>query len=294
MAEEVIGGYKLVNVIASGQSSWVWEVVEVSSNRHFAMKRLLPEKKNDQQAVKLLIHEAKVGKKLQHPHIIKIVHTSIKPENPYYVMEYFPAGSLGMRLLRKEFDFIKENARHILKKCMTALAYMNGSKYVHRDVKPDNFLVNAAREVRLIDFAIAKKIEKPPFWANWFPKKRTTRTAGTRSYMSPEQILNEALDGRADIYSFGASMYELFTGRLPFVGDTSDKLLMKHLKEKPMTPESHNPELHKDFAKLILQMLEKKRENRPKDFHEVMMRLQKIRIYKGEPKPRANDMYEEV
>ncbi len=289
MAEEVIGGYKLQNVIASGQTSWVWEVVEVTSNRHFAMKRLLPEKKNDQRAIKFLIHEAKVGQKLQHPNIIKIVHTSIKPQNPYYVMEYFPAGSLKLRLMRKEFDFIKENSRHILKKAMTALAYMNASKYVHRDIKPDNFLVNAAREVRLIDFALAKKIEKPPFWANWFPKT-TVRTAGTRSYMSPEQIMNESLDARADIYSFGATMYELFTGRPPFVGDTSDKLLMKHLKEKPATPQMHNPELHDDFCKLVLQMLEKKREKRPKDFHEVLMRLQKIRIYKDEPKPTDDEM----
>src|SRR5258708_36738352 len=103
----------------TGQSSQVWEVVEVSSHRHFAMKLLLPEKVRDADQRRLLRHEATVGKKLAHPNVIKIVAVSTDSKNPYFVMEFFPAGSLKIRMLRKQYDFIKENALSIFKQGAT-------------------------------------------------------------------------------------------------------------------------------------------------------------------------------
>ena len=97
---------------------------------------------------------------------------------------------------------------------------------------------------------------------------------GTRSYMSPEQIRGEPLDGRADIYSFGATCYELVTGRPPFRGASSQDLLTKHITEKPVSPRVHNPDVTQEFGDLVLHMLAKKREDRPQDFHEVLMKLQ--------------------
>src|SRR5262245_51495261 len=114
MAEEVIGGYRLVNLMMTGQSSQVWEVVELSSHRHFAMKLLLPEKVRDSEHRRMLLHEAKVGKQLAHPNVIRIVQVSTEAANPYFVMEFFPAGSLKLRIVRKQLDFIKEKAHDIL------------------------------------------------------------------------------------------------------------------------------------------------------------------------------------
>src|SRR5262249_60138115 len=130
------------------QTSQVYEVVEVTSHRHFAMKLLLPEKAKLAEFRNLLYHEAGVGKKMAHPNIIRIITIGRDSSNPYYVMEFFPAGSLKLRIMRKQFDFIKEHAHNILKQSATALAYMNASGYVHRDLKPDNILVNRARHVR--------------------------------------------------------------------------------------------------------------------------------------------------
>ena len=216
MADEIIGGYKLRNLMATGQSSQVWEVVELSSHRHFAMKILLPEKTSDAEQVRLLQHEASVGKQLAHPNVIKIVHIGKDKKNPYFVMEFFPAGSLKQRLMRKQWDFVKERAHSIFKQAATALAYMNATGWVHRDVKPDNMLVNSAGELRIIDFALAQRVEKNTFFRRLFRKKGAIQ--GTRSYMSPEQIRGAPLDGRADIYSFGATLYELVTQRPPFRG----------------------------------------------------------------------------
>src|SRR5262249_51975599 len=151
----------------------------------------------------------------------------------------------------------------------------------HRDIKPDNLLVNSAGELRIIDFALATRIEKPSFFGKLLRRKPVVQ--GTRSYMSPEQIKGEPLDSRADIYSFAASAYELTTQRPPFRGMSAQDLLQKQVVEKAVSPQMYNPDLTDDFSNLILKMLAKKRENRPESFHEVLKVLNSIRVFKTEP-----------
>jgi serine/threonine protein kinase len=280
-APDVIGGYKIQKAMATGQTSQVYEVVELASGRHFALKMLLPEKVKDPVHRRLLFHEADVGLKLAHANIIKIVKIVKDPRNPYFVMEFFPAGNLQFRIQNKKWDFIKEFAPGILKQTATALAYMNASGWVHRDVKPANIMVNSAGEVRVIDFALAQRVSKGGLF------KRKGQSAGTYSYMSPEQIRGEGLDGRADIYSFGASVYELVTGRPPFRANTPTELLKKHLTEKPDSPQVHNRDVTDEFADLVLRMLAKKKQDRPKDFHDVLMKLRNIKIFKSEVAQKA-------
>ncbi len=280
MAEQIIGGYRLVKMLGNGQTSQVWEVVEPTSHRHFAMKILSVEQAANQEAREAIFHEAAVGIQMAHPNVIKIISVSKDKANPHYIMEFFPAGSLKARLQKKDNEFLKKNMHAILKQGATALAYVNASGWVHRDVKPDNFLVNAACELRLIDFALARNVQRDTFLTRLFRKRGHVQ--GTRSFMSPEQILGAPLDGRADVYSFAATAYELTTGRPPFRGDTQQDLLRKHLNEKPASPQSVNPELTDEFAKLVLRMLSKKREDRPDGFHEVLMALNPMRIYKSD------------
>jgi eukaryotic-like serine/threonine-protein kinase len=280
VAEEIIGGYRIQKLISTGLASQVYEVVEVTSHRHFAMKLLLPEKEHHAEHRRLLLHEANVGLKLAHPNVIKIVASSKDAKIPYFVMEFFPAGSLKHRLITKQFDFIKENAQSIFKQAATALAYMHASGWVHRDIKPDNLLVNSAGELRVIDFAIAMRIQKPTFFSKLLRRKGTVQ--GTRTYMSPEQIRGEILDARADMYSFAISCYELVTGRPPFRGASNQDLLNKHIAEKPVSPQVHNPDVTDDFARLVLHMLAKKRQDRPPDFHHVLMQLRGMKVYKSQ------------
>jgi len=282
---EQIGGYRIQNLLQTGQSSQVYEVVEVTSMRHFAMKLLLPEHARNPDQRRMLFHEAEVGKKLAHPNIIKVLEVNRDPANPYFVMEFFPSGALRRRIMTKQTDFIREFADKILKQAALGLAYMNASGWVHRDVKPDNILVNALGEVRIIDFALAYR--PPKGMAKLFSRKK--QAMGTRSYMSPEQIRGKVLDGRADVYSFGATCYETLTLRPPFRGRDAQELLTKHIIEKPVNPRTHNPDITEDFAALILRMLEKKREDRPRDFHEVLMAMRNMRVFKGQPAKRAGE-----
>jgi serine/threonine protein kinase len=282
MADEMVGGYRLLKHMVTGQTSQVWEVVEGSSGRHFAMKLLLPEKASDAVMRRFLLHEADVGRELAHPNIIRIVAVGRNADNPYFVMEYFPAGNLKLRIMRKEMDFIHERAQDILKQAATGLAFMNAKGWVHRDVKPDNMLVNSAGELKLIDFALAQRI--PTGFARFFWRK--AKPQGTRSYMSPEQIRGLPLDARADVYSFGASAYELITGRPPFRAGSNQELLQKHISEKPTTPRVYNPDVTEEFADLILKMLSKKKEDRPRDFHDVLMKMRTMKVFKStEAKP---------
>src|SRR5262249_35739857 len=229
---------------------------------------------------RFLLHEAEVGKKLARPNIIRIIEVVREPKNPYFVMEFFPSGSLKVRLMRKQAEFVQEKAHDILKQSATGLAYMNASGWVHRDIKPDNILVNSAGDVRIIDFALAQRIKKQGFFSRLF--RRRGKAQGTRSYMSPEQIRRLPLDGRAAIYSFGASAYEVVTGRPPFRAHSSQELLSKQIVEKPVSPQMYNPDVSDQFADLVLRMLAKKKEERPRDFHEVLMQLRTMKAFKSE------------
>jgi serine/threonine protein kinase len=283
VAEEVIEGYRLAKHMATGQSSQVWEVVELTSHRHFAMKLLLPEKADKGEFRRILFHEAEVAQKLSHPNIIKIVKVVREQKNPCFVMEFFPAGSLKARVISKaptDKQYLRDKLNDLLKQAATALAFTNAKGWVHRDVKPDNFLANHAGELRLIDFALATRSQKPSFFGSLFGKKK--QAMGTRSYMSPEQIRGAAIDGRADVYSFGATCYELVTGRPPFRGASSQELLVKHIREMPVTPRVHNPDVTEEFAALVLRMLSKKREDRPKDFHEILMAMRGMQVFKAD------------
>ena len=286
MAEinELIGGYKLRTMLQTGQTSQVFEVVDPRSNRHFAMKLLLPEASGKAADREALFNEAEIGVKLAHQNVIRIYKVNRSPETPHFIMEFFPSGSLRLRLQAKDTKFIREHARKIFKEAATGLAYMNASGYVHRDVKPDNILVNSLGDTKIIDFAISKKM-KLGFFEKLFRKKKPQ---GTPSFMSPEQIRDTPLDGRADIYSYACTLYELTTGRKPFVGSTQGDLLTRHFTEKPVSPVTYNKDLSDEFGALVLKMMAKKREDRPTNFHEVLIELRKVKIYKDE-KPAADE-----
>jgi serine/threonine-protein kinase len=276
VGENQVDGYRMLNLMMTGQTSQVWEVSEVSSGRHFALKMLLPENVHKPIHRNFLFHEAEVGRQIVHPKIIKMLAVIKDWDHPYVIMEFFPSTNLKLRLMHKD-PFIQERLRDILEQTAIAIAYMHEKGWVHRDVKPDNILVNASAEVRLIDFALAQRLsrKKPSRF------RRRGKAQGTRSYMSPEQIRGEPLDARADLYSFGITIYELTTGRPPFRGNSPGDLLAKQLGEKPTPPTVYNPEITREMSDMVMSMLSKDREGRPRDFHDFLMKFRGIRVYKG-------------
>src|SRR5262249_53022279 len=141
--------------------------------------------------------------------------------------------------------------------------------------KPYHTRAHASAGLRPTEFALDKRLSKSK--GGLFGGKKG-KTQGTRSYMSPEQIRGEPLDGRSDLYSFGATMYELLTGRPPFVASSPTDLLNKQLTEKPISPQVYNKDVSDDLANLVLRMLAKKRDERPKDFYEFLAKVRGIRV----------------
>ncbi len=279
---QIIGGYKLRGLLHTGRESQVWEVVEPTSNRHFAMKVLLPEFATAKVERAKLFNDAEIGMKLRHENVVHVVKVSRSESNPHFIMEYFASGSIRRRLISKDpkdKEFLKLNAKKIFKQTATGLAYMNASKFVHRDVKPDNIMCNALGQTKIIDFAISAPLQSG-FFAKLFRKRKAPE--GTVSYMSPEQIKCELLDGRSDVYSLGITWYEVVTGRVPFKGASIGELYRKHFAELPALPSQYNPDVTDEFGKLVLKMLAKKRDDRPKSFHEVLMELKKVKVFKSD------------
>lgn len=265
----------------TGQVSQVFEVVEPHSNRHFAMKLLLPEHAKTSDARRALFHEVAIGVKMRHENVINILKLNKSETTPHFIMEYFPSGSIRTRLMskdEKDKDFLRSNAKKIFKQIGTGLAYMNMCGFVHCDVKADNILVNALGQTKIIDFAISKPIKKG-FLAKLMHRKG--KPQGTPSFMSPEQIQCLMLTGQSDIYSFGATVYEVITGRPPFRGSTIKEILRKHLAEIPTSPQNLNDDVTDEFGNFVMKLLAKKPEDRPENFHKVLMDMKPLRVFKS-------------
>lgn len=157
--EQTIGGYRLMNHMTTGQTSQVWEVNEPGSGRHFAMKLLLPEFTKVATHRKMLEHEAKVGLPMSHAMSSRCSSSRKIKEIQYLIMEFFPGGNLKLRMMRKH-PIVREKAHSIMTQAAAGLAHMHDRGWIHRDIKPDNILLNSSGEIKLIDFALAKRVER--------------------------------------------------------------------------------------------------------------------------------------
>ena len=270
-----IGSYRMLKLVRAGASCQIWEVISEIDNRRCALKTLQEEFRSNKDEIALLKHEYAVGHELHHPHVIEIYDFDIVRGIPYLALEYFESNNLKQWIRAvTDPETVRNQLPIIIQRCADGLNYLHEHGWVHRDVKPDNFLVNSEAEVKLIDFAIAEKIKKG--FARFLSGR--SKIQGTRSYMSPEQIRGETLDQRSDIYSFGCMLFELFVGRPPFTGGSPDELLQKHLKAPVPSVSAGNDEITPEFANLITQSMQKKREARPNSMREVLDFIESTRI----------------
>jgi serine/threonine protein kinase len=265
-----------------GQNSMILEVAQEGTGKRFALKELLASRAEDSSERKVFTFEAKLGQELRHPNIIRVHEFVNDKKQPYFVMDYFPGLTLRL-VIGKPQDFALAPGRphSVLRQTAEALAYMHEKGWAHRDVKPENILVNKSGEVRLIDFALTKRI--PTGLAKLFARKPPRE--GTYSYLSPDVILRMPPSPLADIYSFGITCYEMATGRQPFRANSPQELLQKHLNDRPTPPIMHNPNITQEYNDLVLKMLVKKPSDRLQNLREFASRLSRIRIFKDDPDP---------
>ncbi len=280
-ARDYLGSFRLVRLIRAGQTCQVWEAINDVDGRRVAIKSLQPEQRKNKQEIEYLRHEYEVGKNLKHENVIEIYEFIVDRRVPFLVLEL----SLGKNMklmLRQHIDTLHERADEIILQSAAGLQYLHEAGWLHCDVKPDNFLVNSDGTVKLIDFAIAQRLRKGGLSKLFGGKSRTV--AGTRSYMSPEQILNKRLDERADIYSFGCLLFEFLSGKLPFTGSTPEELLSKHLRAGIPSLQAVNKNVTKEVSDLAISMMAKKPGDRPESFKQFQQIFGNIRVFRTRPK----------
>jgi serine/threonine protein kinase len=199
-------------------------------------------------------------------------------------MDLFPAIHLKLPIARPSvYPMPVDQLHRIMEQAAAGLHYMHEQKWVHRDVKPENILINKSGDVRVIDYALAMR----PFSIFKLLVGGKAPRQGTPSYMAPEQIRCESPTPKADIYSFGVTCYEIACGRPPFRANSTNELLQKHLTERPSPPSAHNPDITPEFSDLVLKMIQKKPADRPESLEDFRLAFSRVRIYKNDPDPMA-------
>ena len=275
-----LGSYRLLNVVNTGQTSQMWQAYHDGLQQFFAIKMLLEKYRKDREQIAYLKQEYAVGGKIVHDRIIRVQEYNVERGIPYLALEWFSAPNMKARI-RQGMEAIGYMVPSVALQATEGLAELGNQGWVHRDIKPDNFLVADNGAVKLIDFSLA--VRSKGALGKFLASK--TKVQGTRSYMSPEQIRGEALDLRADVYSLACTLFELSSGRLPYTGTTTNDLLMKHLKAVPPPLEAANPNVTPEFAQLIRRAMAKEPSARPKSTADFLIELRGIRVFRRDPSP---------
>jgi serine/threonine protein kinase len=207
--------------------------------------------------------------------VINIYDYDVARGVPYIVMEYFNGPNIKQQL-RLAPELVVEHLDDVIHASLRGLGVMHAADWVHRDVKPDNFLMNDEGDVRLIDFSIAEKIKRG--LGKLLSGK--SKVQGTMSYIPPEQIRGENVDGRADIYSLGCMFFEMVSGKMPYTGVNPNELLNKHLKAPIPSLISVNDSVTPEFAQLVARMMAKRADERPASTGDIETELDAIRVFR--------------
>lgn len=269
--------YQYRSTIYRGNQTRVDEVIEQGTGRLFAMKIVIEGTPNAKEAKINLKKEAAVLKQMEHPNIIRFEKFSTSHDATYILMEFFRAANVKSQL-KAELSDLQSRARQLMENVCQALAYIHDKGWVHRDLKPDNMLLNRAGEMRLLDFSLATRVTQG--FAKMIGMGRQQSIQGTRTYIAPETIRKQAPNAQTDIYSLGITFFEILTGRTPFQGSTPDELLQKHLKAEPPNPSEFNPNVTPEMDRVISFMLRKKAKDRPGSVDEVRAEISRIKIFK--------------
>ncbi len=263
-SRELVGGrYELWGLLGRGGMADVRAGRDLRLGRRVAVKRLRPDLASDPVFQARFRREAQSAASLNHPAIVAVYDTGEETATdgsglrvPYIVMEYVEGRTLR-DILREGRKILPERALEITAGILAALDYSHRAGIVHRDIKPANVMLTPRGDVKVMDFGIARAIADASGTMT-----QTAAVVGTAQYLSPEQARGETVDSRSDIYSTGCVLYELLTGRPPFVGESPVAVAYQHVREDPAPPSTYEPSLGPELDAICGKALAKSVEDR--------------------------------
>jgi tRNA A-37 threonylcarbamoyl transferase component Bud32 len=254
MIGHVIGNYKVTKKIGEGGMGTVFKGIDVMLDREVAIKMLRPELARQAQVVERFRSEAVTLAKLNHPNIATLYSFLRQADDFFMVMEYVSGESLD-NLIRRKGAMPCDEAISLFCQALEGIGRAHKLVIIHRDIKPANMMLTEDGSIKVMDFGIARVLGTARM-------TRQGNIVGTIEYMSPEAIQGEEVDARSDIYSLGILLYEMLTGRVPFVNDTEFSLMMAQINDPPPPPRGFAPHIPIAVEHAILQSLAKHPEDR--------------------------------
>jgi eukaryotic-like serine/threonine-protein kinase len=244
--------YVLEQELGRGGMGVVYRARDTRLGRIVAIKILNP-RQHTPDAIRRFEREARAAAALSHPGIVHIYDFD-RGFSSFYISMEFVSGPTLLQLIREETSFVRHNLLNLLRQVLDAVSYAHARHVVHRDLKPANMLLADRRQVKILDFGIARRLDELDL--------SQSGATGTPYYMAPEQILGEDPDERTDIYALGVTLFQMATGSLPFA---TGNILRAHLEQPAPDPQALAPDLEPALSHLIMRCLAKDRDQRPRD-----------------------------
>ena len=262
------GRYRLEARVAAGGMSTVYRAVDETLERVVAIKLMHREVATDSDQLERFRREARAVAQLSHPNVVGVIDTGEDDGRPYIVLEYVDGETLKDRIRRDGPLPVPEAVAYAIE-IARALGAAHDRHIIHRDVKPQNVLINHEGLAKVTDFGIARTLEEDGLTADG-------RVLGTTDYVSPEQALGRPVTGRSDLYSLGIVLYEMLTGEVPFRGDNQVAVAMKHVREELPDVQVKRPEISAALASVVDTATAKRETERYADDRELIADLEDV------------------
>lgn len=262
------GRYEVLEELGSGGMGKVYKVLDKEIKEAIALKLLNSEIASDEKTIERFRNELKYARKITHKNVCRMHDINREEETYFITMEYVPGEDLKT-IIKREGQLTEEKAISLAQQICEGLAEAHRLGVVHRDLKPQNLMVDKEGTAHIMDFGIARSLEATGL-------TEVGMIVGTPHYMSPEQLEGKEADQRSDIYSLGAMLYEMVTGKVPFEGKTTLSIALKHQTEIPLNPRELNSALSEELSTTILKCLDKDRERRYQTTEELLAELKSI------------------